>query len=80
MKEHIKVTDIGTQYDSERVVCITDEARSLLLDALHAEMNSIMDAARLGMELGGNDLIAEEKRKLQVAECLVVQIDDMKVV
>lgn len=84
MKEHIKVTHIGTQYDPEEVVCITEEAKELLTNALYGEINDLKNVIETGTAdrfwvVEDDDPFARERGKLKLAERLMVQLDNMKV-
>ena len=79
MKDQITVTTIGTQYDEDHIVCITEEAREVLMDALYAEINSLKDSVKHWKELEWSSEVAKHRDKLRVAERLVIELDDMKV-
>ena len=84
MKDQITVTTVGTQYDEDHIVCITEEAKDLLTDALYAENNDHKNVIETGTAdrfwvIKDDDQFAKEREKLRLAEGLVVQLDDMKV-
>ena len=78
MRDQITVTTVGTQYDEDHVVCITEEARDILLDSLYAEINGLKDSIKLWKDENYASLMADTKDKLRVAERLVIELQDMK--
>jgi len=79
LKEFITVTTIGTQYDEDHVVCITEMARDILLDSLYAEINSMRTSIKAFDTPKDAWMVEDDKEKIGIAERLVVQLQDMKV-
>lgn len=81
MKDQIKVTTVGTQYDEEHVVCITEDARDLLLNFLHAEIEELQDTLRHRGEVFPSKWplkVYRAKGKIKIVNALVAQLDDME--
>jgi hypothetical protein len=60
-------------------VCITEDARDVLQDALYAERNELEGNVKMWQEDGDPEMIREHKDKLKVCEALIAQLNDMEV-
>ena len=77
---HLTVARIGTQYDPEEVVCITEDAKEVLEGALATEINELREDVRFHEEDADDpEYLEEAEEKLKVANQLYYQVMDMKV-
>ena len=77
--KHIMVTTVGTQYDEDHVVCMTKEAKSLLLDVLTTSSSILQAFYNKAVDVSEASVVEHYKRELDLSDVLADEIRNLPV-